>query len=141
MEAWAAHSGYAGLFVVSFLAATLLPLGSEAAVVTMAAAGFNATGLLTAAASGNVLGAMVNYLLGRWGRDRWKTAREAQRLHQVESWVRRWGPPVMVLAWAPVIGDPLTVAAGFLRMHWLAFLFWVSLGKTTRYWLLIAGLG
>jgi len=61
--------GYLGLFVISFLAATLLPLGSEAAVVIMASAKFNPLGLLFIATIGNSLGALVNYLVGRWGAD------------------------------------------------------------------------
>ena len=136
-----ANFGYAGLFLVSFLAATLLPLGSEAAVMLMAAADYAPGPLLAVATTGNSLGALVNYLVGKWG-----AAFIFARYIQVDQDVldkaaktcSRWGSPVLFFAWLPFIGDPLTVAAGVLRINIYAFTFWVVLGKMSRYWVLIA---
>ena len=133
--------GYLGLFLISFLAATLLPLGSEAAVALMASAEFNPLGLLFIATAGNSLGAMVNYLVGRWG-----AAFIFSRYIQIDSAVLerlervygRWGAPVLLFAWLPFVGDPLTVAAGALRVNPWVFLFWVVMGKMFRYYVLIA---
>ena len=108
----------------------------------MAAGGFPATPLLAAATFGNVLGSLVNYLAGRWGRRFWSGRRlrpPPRRLVQAERFFGRWGSPVLFFAFAPVIGDPLTVAAGVLRIGMPVFLFWVTLGKMLRYALLIAG--
>jgi len=133
--------GYLGLFAISFLAATLLPLGSEAAVVFMASAEFNPMGLLFIATAGNSLGAIVNYLVGRWGASfifsRYIQIDPAtqERLERVYG---RWGAPVLFFAWLPFVGDPLTVAAGVLRVNPWVFMFWVVLGKMFRYYVLIA---
>ncbi len=134
--------GYAGLLAASFLAATVLPLSSEALVMAMAAGGFSYPGILTVATCGNVLGALVNYLAGRWGRRFWAGRRlrpPPDALLRAERFFGRWGSPVLFFAFAPVIGDPLTVAAGVLRIGLPVFLFWVTLGKALRYALLIAG--
>ena len=133
--------GYLGLFLISFLAATLLPLGSEAAVVLMASAEFDPLGLLFIATAGNSLGALVNYLVGRWGADfvfsRYIQV-EPAALDRLERVYGRWGAPVLFFAWLPFVGDPLTVAAGVLRVNPWVFLAWVVLGKMFRYYVLIA---
>ena len=135
-------TGYAGLLAAGFLAATVLPLSSEALVVAMAAGGFNASGILAAATVGNVLGALVNYLAGRWGRHFWALRRQSpppEALARAEHFFGRWGSPVLFFAFLPVVGDPLTLAAGVLRIGLPVFLFWVTLGKMLRYALLIFG--
>jgi membrane protein YqaA with SNARE-associated domain len=114
------------LFASSFLAATLLPGGSE----------FVFAGILNAkpdlywpalavATVGNTLGGMSSYLIGRVIPQR----AELKGLH----WVRRFGSAAMLAAWVPIIGDPLCVAAGWLRINpWLAALF-MAIGKFARY--------
>ena len=142
MDPFLLTTGYMGLLATSFLAATLLPLSSEALVVAMAAGGFSAPGLLAVATCGNVLGAVANYLAGRWGRRFWADrhpGRPSPRLARAEHLFGRWGSPVLFFAFAPVIGDPLTVVAGVLRVAPVVFLFWVTLGKALRYGLLICG--
>ncbi|MBI9084217.1 MAG: DedA family protein [Desulfobacterales bacterium] len=134
--------GYAGLFIISFLAATLLPLGSEAAVAAMGASAFDPALVLTVATAGNSLGALVNYAVGRWGArvffSRWLDV-EPAALEKTRRICRRWGAPVLFFAWLPVIGDPLTVAAGIVNLRLAPFLFWVILGKGIRYLLVIQG--
>ena len=133
--------GYLGLFLISFLAATLLPLGSEAAVALMAAADFDPLNLMIVATAGNSLGALVNYFAGKWGAAfvfaRWIRV-DAATLERLEKVYGRWGAPVLFFAWLPFVGDPLTVAAGVLRVPIGLFAFWVVLGKMFRYYLLIA---
>ncbi|HEX5363734.1 MAG TPA: YqaA family protein [Gallionella sp.] len=117
------------LFVSSFLAATLLPGGSEAVLfgVLKAYPGTLWTALAVATV-GNTLGGMVSFGMG------WLLP-QTQQLKHVEK-VRRYGTPVLLLSWAPLIGDALCLAAGWLRLNpWQAMLF-IALGKFARYWLI-----
>ncbi len=129
--------GYAGLFISAFIAATLLPLYSEAVIVALSGAqGFDAGMLVAVATVGNTLGAVVNWALGKyllhWQERRWFPFRPAQ-LERAGAWFRRYGEWSLLLAWAPVIGDPLTFVAGVLRVRLLPFLILVALGKGGRY--------
>ena len=114
------------LFVSSFLAATLLPGGSEA--VLFGVLKLNPQQYwpaLVVATLGNTLGGMSSYLIGRIMPQRG----EIKRL----DWLKRYGGPALLLAWVPILGDPLCVAAGWLRVNpWLAALF-MALGKFARY--------
>lgn len=132
----------ASLFAVSFLAATILPAQSEALLVYLLAEGDVVITLaLIAATLGNVLGSVVNWVLGRWaGRlrnRRWFPA-SAKALARAEDRYRRWGRWSLLLSWAPVVGDPLTVVAGFLREPLGSFVMIVTLAKGGRY-LVVAG--
>ena len=128
--------GYLGLFVVSFLAATLLPLGSEAAVALLPALGYEPVAVLAVATAGNTLGALLNYAVGRAGArlvaTRW-LRREPEGLARAGRLYARWGAPLLLLSWLPAVGDPLTAVAGAAGTPLPAFLFWVALGKLVRY--------
>ncbi|HEV7317075.1 MAG TPA: YqaA family protein [Ensifer sp.] len=94
------------------------------------------TALFLAATAGNVLGAVVNFALGRFlirfeGR-RWFPVSPAAR-KKAEALFARYGQPVLLLSWLPVIGDPLTLVAGLLRMKLPLFLLFVTIGKAARY--------
>ncbi|MBM95957.1 MAG: hypothetical protein CMI09_08960 [Oceanospirillaceae bacterium] len=133
--------GPTGLFIAAFLAATLLPLGSEAILVALLLNGLDPTGLVLIATAGNVLGSCTNYALGYWGgrpliQRVIKTTDE--ELHKAEQRFSRWGQASMLLAWVPVIGDPLTLIAGILRINLAMFLLLVTLGKLGRYWVIAA---
>lgn len=110
---------------------------SEAAVVAAALHGeAGRSALFVAATLGNVLGAVVNFVLGRFlirfeGR-RWFPVSVASR-QKAEALFARYGQPVLLLSWLPVIGDPLTLVAGLLRMPLPLFLLFVSIGKAARY--------
>ena len=126
-----------GLFAIAFVAATILPAQSEAALVTLLAAGAHSPVLLVAVASlGNVLGAVVNWGLGRGVerfRDRsWFPVGPAM-LDRASGWYRRYGRWSLLLSWAPFGGDALTVAAGVLREPLWSFLILVAIGKILRY--------
>jgi membrane protein YqaA with SNARE-associated domain len=126
-----------GLFAVAFIAATILPAQSEAALVGLLVAGTHSPVLLVAIASlGNVLGALVNWMLGRAAvrfRDRRWFPVGPVALDHATGWYHRWGRWSLLLSWAPIIGDALTVAAGVLREPLWSFLILVGVAKTLRY--------
>lgn len=129
--------GYLGLFLSAFIAATLLPFYSEAVIVALSGAGgFDAVMLVVVATFGNTLGAVVNWALGRyllhWQDRRWFPFRP-DRLERAGRWFRRYGEWSLLLAWAPVIGDPLTFVAGVMRVRIVPFLALVAAGKGARY--------
>jgi membrane protein YqaA with SNARE-associated domain len=132
-----------GLFLVAFGAATLLPMGSEAALVALLLGQTHAPWLLIAVASiGNVAGSAVNWALGRSierFRDRRWFPADAASLDRAEAWYRRWGRWSLLLSWVPVIGDPLTVIAGVMRERFVPFLLVVAIAKVGRY-LVVAGI-
>ncbi len=128
---------YAGLFGIAFAAATVFPLQSEAALVALLLGGAYPVWLLVAVASvGNVLGSVVNWGLGR-GLERFRDRRwfpaSPAALERAQQWYRRWGHWSLMASWAPIIGDPLTVAAGVMREPLPRFLLIVTLAKTGRY--------
>jgi membrane protein YqaA with SNARE-associated domain len=128
--------GLGGLFFVSFLAATLLPGGSEAAFLAFIAHWPGQSGAaLLAATLGNTLGGMSSYMLARLLPEK-SLAKLNERYLRL---AQRSGAPVLVLAWLPLIGDLLCVAAGWLRLPWLPCLLWMTLGKGLRYALMAVG--
>ena len=133
-------AAYAGLFLTAFVAATVLPMQSEAALVGLLLADYPAWLLVTVASTGNVLGSVVNWLLGRGierfrGR-KWFPASSAG-LARAQRWYERYGKWSLLLSWAPIIGDPLTVVAGVLREPLPMFLLLVTIAKVGRYLVLV----
>lgn len=139
-----------GLFISSFLAATLLPGGSEAVlfgVLKLHPELFWPALLL--GTLGNTLGGMVTFAMGWMLRLRMGGSEAAgsppayplrvqtQQLKHVEK-VRRYGTPALVLAWVPLIGDTLCLAAGWLRLNWWRAALFMALGKFARYWVIAA---
>ncbi len=133
---------YAGLFAAAFAAATILPMQSEALLAGLLLShSYPASALIAVASVGNVLGSMVNWLLGRGieqfhGR-KWFPASEAQ-LDRATRWYQRYGKWTLLLSWVPVIGDPLTVIAGVLREPIWSFVLLVAIAKTVRYLVVFA---
>lgn len=130
-------TAYLGLFAAALIAATILPAQSEAVLVGLLLSGDYSVPLLIAVAgTGNVLGSLINWLLGRGVerfRDRrWFPAGPAA-LDRATRWYRRYGRWSLLASWAPVIGDPLTVVAGVLREPFWSFLMLVTIAKLGRY--------
>lgn len=127
---------YLSLFGVSFLAATLIPFYSEVALVGLLAAGYDPWLLWLFASAGNTLGAVVNWLLGRYllhfERRRWFPF-PASKLHRYQRWYQHFGVWSLLLSWLPVGGDALTFIAGIMKVHLGIFLVLVGLGKSLRY--------
>lgn len=131
---------YGTLFLTAFVAATLFPAGSEAVLVGLLVAGdLPVASLLAVATLGNVLGSFVNWGLGRWiehFRDRPWFPVKASALSRAQAWYQRYGKWSLLLSWAPIIGDPLTLAAGLMRERLGVFLALVTLAKFGRYLIL-----
>lgn len=135
-------AAYAGLFVTALAAATILPMQSEAVLVGLLLSGAYSPWLLVAVASvGNVLGSVINWALGR-GIERLRNHRwfpaNAAALERAQRWYRHYGKWSLLLSWAPIIGDPLTVVAGVLREPLPVFLVLVTVAKVGRYLALAA---
>lgn len=133
---------YAGLFLTAFIAATILPMQSEAALVALVVAdAYPVWALVTAASLGNIAGSMTNWLLGR-GIERYRERSwfpvKAAALDRAQGWYRRYGKWSLLLSWAPVVGDPLTVVAGVMREPFPLVLLLVTLAKVGRYVVLAA---
>ena len=131
-----------GLFIAAFVAATLLPMQSEAALVAALLAGAWPPWLLVAVAGlGNVLGSLVNWGLGL-GIDRFRDRPwfpvSPAALDRAGAWYRRFGKWSLLGSWLPIVGDPLTVVAGVLREPLPVFLALVTLAKVGRYLALAA---
>nr|WP_246616395.1 YqaA family protein [Thaumasiovibrio subtropicus] len=125
------ESGLWVLFVTGFLSATLLPGGSEAAFLAAMRLGDNSLMLLIVVATiGNTLGGMTNYWLGRLLPD--KTSDEKHG-HKAMHWLKQHGYWALLFSWLPVIGDPLCLAAGWLRLNHSLSFFVVLIGKALRY--------
>lgn len=125
------------LFLLSFLASTIIPLGSEWLLGALVLDGNHAsTALILIATTGNYLGGCTTYLLGRWGSDllifrllRMKPA-DAQR---ASAAYRRWGVWSLLFTWLPLVGDPLCLAAGIFGTKFTLFSILVFTGKLLRY--------
>ncbi len=135
-------TSYVGLFVAAFGAATLLPMQSEAVLVGMLLSGqYLAAALLAVATFGNVLGSVLNWILGRsierFRHKPWFPVSES-KLEKAQQSYRRYGRWSLLLSWLPIIGDPLTVVAGTLREPLWSFLLIVTLAKGARYLVLTA---
>ena len=135
-------AAYSGLFGVSFLAATILPAQSELGLAGLIITGdYNIWLLIAVASVGNTLGAVVNWALGRGverlRNKRWFPATEDQ-LDKATTWYHKYGRWSLLMSWAPIIGDPLTLAAGVLREPLGSFLILVAIAKTVRYLIVAA---
>ena len=128
--------GYWGLFIISFLAATIIPFSSEGVLAAMLINDFNPTLLLIAASTGNTLGGLSGYILGNIGN--WaliekylKTKKDKVLIY--ESRIKKYGALIAFLTWLPFIGDILAIALGFFRVSIYKTILYMSIGKTLRY--------
>ena len=125
------------LFLAAFIAATLLPGQSEAVLLALVFVGLHPVWLLvTVASAGNVLGSLVNWVMGRFlmryaGHRRFPFS--PAQIARAQGWYGRWGWMSLWASWVPIIGDPLTLAAGIMREPLWRFLLIVTLAKAGRY--------
>ncbi|CAM2842281.1 YqaA family protein [Vibrio rarus] len=132
---WLADSALTLLFITGFLSATLLPGGSEAALIaTLNLNQYSISSILLVATLGNTLGGLTNYWLGLLIPNR---TQQEKHGHKAIAWLQRYGYWTLLFSWMPVIGDPLCLAAGWLRMRFLPCLILITLGKFVRYMVLI----
>lgn len=132
----AEFSAYAGLFFWSFLAATVVPLGSEPALIALVKSEQQIFTPILVATAGNYLGSCTTYWLGK----RAAHVLEKQQRMKVSwgekhaaRWMGRFGQPVLLLSWVPFVGDALVALAGALKVPFGAFSAWILVGKTMRY--------
>ena len=133
---------YTGLFFSALIAATILPMQSESVLVgLLLASTYPVSTLVIVATVGNVLGAVINWYLGRYllrfQQRRWFPSSGPQ-LKRAQNWYRRYGRWSLLGSWLPIVGDPLTVVAGVMREPLLPFLLLVTISKATRYLVLAA---
>lgn len=132
--------GLWSLFFGSFLAATLLPGGSELLLVTLALRGEAPLALLGVATLGNTLGGMSSWLIGYLLAHRAAPMPTRPRHTRALGYLRRWGALALLGSWIPLIGDPLCVAAGWLGISPWRSLLAIASGKAARYAALLAAL-
>jgi membrane protein YqaA with SNARE-associated domain len=141
METFLHEHGLAALFALSFLASTLIPLGSEWLLVLVLLDGANPVAALAVATAGNTLGAGTSYALGRWGgvwvARRWLRMTDLD-LARGEAFFKRWGAWSLLFSWLPFVGDPLCVVGGLFRLRWWVFFALVFTGKLVRYAVVVA---
>lgn len=130
-------AAYFSLFATAFIAATIFPAQSEAVLAGLITTERYSLALLVGSATaGNVLGSIVNWLLGRgiesFRNHRWFPLKPAQ-LDKAQGWYQRYGKWSLLFSWAPFVGDALTIAAGMLRERFWIFLVLVTIAKAGRY--------
>jgi membrane protein YqaA with SNARE-associated domain len=124
---------YLTLFGWSFLAATVVPFGSEPALVFLIRQGHSFPGVVLVATAGNYLGACTTYGRGRAAARVLRPEESSRTAKRATELVARYGAPALVLSWVPIIGDAIVAAAGVARMPFLPFSLWTILGKAGRY--------
>ena len=124
-----------GLFASAFISSTIAPGGSEAVLAYLVSRGETANGLLLVTATlGNTLGALTTWLLGLWAASAYSLDQlKTERQRKAVASVRRFGVPILLFSWLPVVGDAFCFAAGWLRMSFPLSLAAIALGKLGRY--------
>ncbi len=141
MEEFLLHSGLPALFALSFLAATVVPLGSEWLLIGLILHSFDAEQVVAVATIGNYLGACTTYVIGLWGSTfiMHKVLRiDSDQSDKAATIFRKYGSWSLLLSWLPLIGDPLCLVAGTLRLNFLQFSLLAFSGKLARYALIAA---
>lgn len=136
MEQFLVEHGVLALFLLSFAASTLIPLGSEWLLVALIVKGLPAMPLVLIATAGNSLGACTTYAIGIGGGTllvKTFLRIEQQKIDRAMAFYSKYGSWSLLFSWLPVIGDPLCLAAGLLKLNFSRFAGLMLLGKTTRY--------
>lgn len=137
-----AEYGYIGLFLASFLAATILPLGSEVVFAALIAMGMDVWVCVAVASVGNWLGGMTNYYLGRLGKIEWiekylKVKKE--KIEKIQHWLDGKGAGMAFFSFLPAVGDIIAIALGYMRANVYVVNITMFIGKLLRYILLVYG--
>lgn len=134
--------GYFGLFIASFLGATIIPFSSEVVFSLLIINGYDIKVSLFVATIGNWLGGLSSYFLGRLGK--WETLEKyfklkKEKIYKFKTKIDKWGSLLAFFCWLPIIGDPIAVSLGFFRTNYILVAVWMFIGKILRYliWALI----
>lgn len=132
---WLLDLGYAGLFIGSFLAATIFPFSADALLLGMLAAGGDMWVVVAVATAGNFLGGLTSYGIGRAGKWKWieRLGVKEATLLKHKATVDKYGPPVALLSWVPFVGDVFAVALGFYRVKFVPSAIYMFIGKCGRF--------
>lgn len=133
---WLIDYGYVGLFLGSFLAATVIPFSADVLLVVLLAAGADPYLAITLATIGNWFGGLTSYWLGRIGKWAWLEKYFGigqEKIERQRKRIMRWGSLLAFMTWLPVIGDILAVALGFYRIGFVRSAVFMLLGKGTRF--------
>ena len=128
--------GYLGLFIASFLGATLIPFSSELVFSLLIIKGYDFNLSLLVATTGNWLGGLSSYFLGRLGK--WSTLEKyfklkKEKIVKFKTNIDKWGSLLAFFCWLPIIGDPIAVGLGFFRTNYVLVAIWMFIGKLIRY--------
>lgn len=124
-----------GLFFWSFLAATIFPLSSEAALAAALSSGMDKTTALTAASTGNILAILLNFGIGYWLYEKTHTRLERSKSgRKALEWGHNNGYWALAFSWLPIIGDPITLVAGLVRLNFFWFAVIAGSLRVARYW-------
>ena len=144
---WLMDLGYWGLFLGSFLAATIIPFSADVMMVGMLVAGGSPWAVISIATAGNFLGGLTSYGIGRIGKWEWilKFEVKPETLEKQKAKIDKYGSWAALLSWVPIIGDVIAVALGFYRAKFLPSALFMFIGKFGRFvvwyvlWLLTTG--
>jgi membrane protein YqaA with SNARE-associated domain len=127
--------GYLNLFILSFLASTVLPIGSEVLVIALIRQGFSPFNVIVVATAGNYLGSCTTYYIGLKGRPVLEKyfSPSPEQLEKSERLFKRYGVYTLLFTWVPGIGDAITMVAGLMHLPFRSFSILVFLGKFGRY--------
>ena len=127
--------GYLGLFLGSFLAATIVPFSADVLLVGMLIAGGDMWIVVAVATLGNFIGGLTSYGVGRAGRWEWieRLGVSRDKLERQKSRVDRFGAPIALLSWVPFVGDVFAVALGFYRVRFVPMAIYMFIGKCARF--------
>jgi membrane protein YqaA with SNARE-associated domain len=128
--------GYLGLFISSFLAATVIPMSSEIVLSILLANQYDFLACLSFATLGNWLGGISSYALGSLGN--WSALErvfgiEKNKVVRLQNYINKWGSALAILCWLPLIGDVFAVGLGFFKVSFPTVAFWMLVGKIFRY--------
>jgi membrane protein YqaA with SNARE-associated domain len=139
MTTFLSHYGYSFLFLLSFLASTVIPVGSEWLLIAMVLKGFDPVLTVSTATAGNTLGACTTYGIGIYG-STWVIQKlfrmDGKSQKRAEKFYAKYGVWSLLLSWLPLVGDPICFAGGLLRIHFGLFVLLVLVGKLFRYGIL-----
>jgi membrane protein YqaA with SNARE-associated domain len=133
--------GLIGLFLASFLAATILPFSSELVLAFFLASKYSPWDCFSVALAGNFLGGVTNYWIGWMGNPLWlkKIGVSESLILKRQHWVEKYGSFLAFFSWVPIIGDPLMVVLGFFKSKGVKTHFWMFIGKALRYLVIVLG--
>lgn len=128
--------GLIGLFILCFASSSILPFPAEPGII-LATSKFNVIDVFIFAFFGSLLGAILNYFIGLKG-IHGIVKRKVKKEEELKKWIDKYGAIILILVpWLPFIGDPLTIVAGALKMKFEKFLFWISIGKFIKIFVVV----